>query len=123
MNLCIPVLNDNGSASQLCPHFGSSPLFILVDTESGACRAIPNHQHGHDHGRCAPLAALAGETIDGVIVGGIGMGALTKLGAAGVRVYLSRYATVSEAIAAFKAGSLQLVTPDLACVRHGHGHA
>jgi ArsR family transcriptional regulator len=122
MNICIPVVEDDGSASPLYPHFGSAPVFMIVDTDSGACRVVPNHNLDHSHGMCTPLDALAGESIDALVVGGIGRVALAKLGAAGVRVYLSTDATVGQAVAAFKAGTLQPVTQEMACAHHGGGH-
>jgi len=122
MNICIPVTEDNGTASPVSQHFGSAPLFLIVDTESGACRAVPNRNAHHSHGMCMPLASLAGERIEGMVVGGIGMGALAKLGAAGVRVFLSEHATVEETLAAFKAGALKPMSPDMACAHHGQGH-
>ena len=121
MNICIPVTEDNGAASPVSPHFGSAPLFMIVDTDSGACRAVPNRNTHHGHGMCTPLASLAGESIDGMVVGGIGMGALAKLGAAGVRVFRSEHATVEDTVAAFRAGSLKTMSPDMACAHHGHG--
>ena len=128
MNLCIPVTTDQGLKSPVCAHFGSAPLFGIVDTESGAFRTIPNQNQHHGHGMCQPLVSLAGEPLDGVAVGGIGMGALTKLQAASVRVFISREATVEETVAAFKAGKLQEASPATACSHHGrgphaHGHS
>ena len=120
MNICIPVNEDQGTESRVCEHFGSAPLFMIVDTESGACRAIPNSNAHHGHGMCMPLAALRGEKIDGMAVGGIGKGALSKLRAAGIQVFLSGRPTVGETVAAFQAGTLQQVTPATACGQH-HG--
>jgi len=122
MNICIPITEDQGTASPVSRHFGSAPLFLIVDTDSGACRAIPNRNQHHGHGLCTPLASLAGERIEGMVVGGIGMGALSKLGAAGVEVFLSEHATVGETLAAFKAGTLKTMSPGMACAHHGHGH-
>ena len=121
MNICIPVTADNGAASPVSPHFGSAPLFMIVDTASGACRAVPNRNAHHGHGMCMPLASLAGESIDGMVVGGIGLGALAKLAAAGVRVFRSEHATVEETLAAFRSGALEAMSPDMACAHHGHG--
>ena len=120
MNLCIPVTEDRGAESPVCAHFGSAPLFLIVDTESGACRAVPNRNLHHAHGMCMPLSALAVETIGGMVVGGIGMGALSKLGAAGIRVFRSEHATVAEALEAFRAGTLRPMEPGMACAGHGH---
>ena len=121
MNICIPVNGDRGLSSPVCAHFGSAPYFMIVDTESGAYRAIPNANQHHGHGMCAPLAALQGESIDGMAVGGIGMGAVNKLIAAGIQVFLSERSTVEETVSAYKAGTLRPVTPETACGQH-HGH-
>jgi len=121
MNVCIPVNEDRGINSQVCAHFGSAPLFLIVDTDSEGCRAIPNQNQHHGHGMCMPLASLHGERIDSMVVGGIGGGALSKLQAVGIRVYLSDLPTVEATLSAFKAGSLREVTPAEACGHHGSG--
>jgi len=125
MQICIPITEDKGLASPVSAHFGSAPAFMIVDSEISSCRAIPNKNHQHEHGMCTPLASIAGEKIDSMVVGGIGMGALNKLAAAGIKVYRSTSRTVEETIAALKAGTLELVTTDTACNHHGqgpHGH-
>ena len=124
MHICIPIDDDQGMASHVCAHFGSAPAFMIVDTDSGSCRAIVNGNQHHGHGQCTPLASLQGERIDGMVVGGIGMGALNKLMAANVQVFISQHATVAEAVAAFTAGALRPMQPGMACAGHGpdHGH-
>jgi predicted Fe-Mo cluster-binding NifX family protein len=122
MKICIPVNEDQGCRSSVCSHFGSAPLFMIVDTESGVCRSIPNANQHHGHGMCAPLAALRGESIDGMAVGGIGAGALNKLIAEGIQVLLSEQSTVEDTVRAYRAGALRPVTPETACVQH-RGHA
>jgi predicted Fe-Mo cluster-binding NifX family protein len=121
MNICIPVTDDKGLESPVCAHFGSAPLFLIVDTENGTCHAISNRNLNHGHGMCQPLLSLAGERVDGMVVGGIGMGALGKLQAANIQVYLSEFPTAAATIEAFKAGKLKVVTPQTACGHHG-GH-
>jgi predicted Fe-Mo cluster-binding NifX family protein len=122
MNICMPVIEDKGLQSTICAHFGSAPLFLIVDPETGACRAIPNGNQHHGHGMCAPLASLRGESIGGMVVVGIGDGAFSKLQAAGIRVYLSNLPTVEQALAGLAAGTLREVTPGDACAHHGDGH-
>jgi predicted Fe-Mo cluster-binding NifX family protein len=123
VTICIPVNQDQGLASAVCAHFGSAPFFMLVDTDTGACRALANLNQHHAHGMCQPLAALGGEQIDAIVVGGIGMGALSKLMAAGMGVFRAEHATVEETVAALRNGQLQAMTPAAACGHHGHGHA
>jgi predicted Fe-Mo cluster-binding NifX family protein len=119
MNICIPVLENKGLESPVSAHFGSAPLFMVVDTESANCRPVLNRNLHHGHGMCQPLLSLAGENLDGIVVGGIGMGALRKLQAANIRVYLSMLPTIEATLAAFKAGTLEPVTPETACGGHG----
>lgn len=122
MNICIPINKDEGLQSQVCAHFGSASAFLIVDTDNESCRAIPNLNQHHGHGMCMPLQSLQGERLDGMVVGGIGMGALNKLNAANIRVYISEYATVAETLTAFKTGTLQPMQPHMACAHHGHDH-
>ena len=126
MRICIPVDEDLGLASPVCMHFGSAPYFMIVNTDDGSCQAIANRNDHHAHGMCQPLEAVQGETIDGMVVGGIGMGALNKLTAAGICVYQAQHPTVDLAIEAIKAGRLPVMSPGAACGgRHshaGHGH-
>ena len=121
MHLCIPVVADLGLQSAVSPHFGSTPLFMIVDTPSGDCRAIANGNLHHAPGQCSPLDSLQGEHIDGVVVVGIGGGALQKLKAAGIPVYACAAATVADVVREFAANALAPVTSTVACVDHAHG--
>jgi predicted Fe-Mo cluster-binding NifX family protein len=122
MNICIPVIEDQGVKSRISDHFGSAPCFLIVDTDSELCRSIPNRNQHHDHGMCRPLASLEGEALDGIVVAGIGMGALGKLQFAGFQVFRAEQATVEETLAAFKAGQLRPMTPGATCHHHGSLH-
>ena len=122
MFVCIPIEKDLGLQSRVCAHFGATPEFLVVDTDSMGTRSILNKNQHHSHGMCAPLASLEGEKIDAIVVGGIGMGALNKLTMAGMRVFMAEHETVGETIAALAAGALKPVQPGMACAHHGHGH-
>lgn len=121
MNICIPVTRDEGLDSRVFAHFGSAPMFLLVDSESGACRALGNRNQHHEHGMCSPLSSLLGEKIDAVVVGGIGAGALGKLAAAGIPVHLAQHRTVGETVEALRAGTLPEMDAALVCGGHAHG--
>lgn len=122
MKICIPVVENRGLESPVNEHFGSSPAFLIVDTESGRHQVVANHDQHHAHGMCQPLAALGDEHIDAVAVGGIGAGALRKLAAAGIDVYLARPGTAAETLDALKSGTLRKATPETACGHHGGCH-
>mgnify|MGYP002636591427 CR=1 FL=1 len=120
MKLCIPVNEDRGLESPICAHFGSAPMFLTIDTDTLATEALENQNQHHDHGMCRPLASLNGHAIDALVVGGIGQGALNKLAASGIQVFMAGAPTVGETVAAYKAGTLRMVDPRHACVGHGH---
>jgi predicted Fe-Mo cluster-binding NifX family protein len=123
VRICIPITEDHGLESVVCEHFGSAPMFMVVDTSDGTCRALANHHAHHEHGMCQPLAALEGEAIEGIVVGGIGRNALARLQQGGIGVFRSEHETVAQTVAAFNAGSLPAVSFDQACGgRHGHAH-
>lgn len=119
MFVCIPITHNEGLQSRVSAHFGSAPLFMIVDSESGACRAVENRDLHHEHGMCQPLRAVQGEQVDAIVVGGIGGGALAKLQAANIQVFLSGLPTVDATLAALRSGELRPMTPALAC---GHHH-
>ena len=119
MKLCLPVTENSGIESKVSEHFGSAPYFMIVDTDTLDCNAITNTNEHHNHGMCQPLAILAGYKFDGIVVGGIGSGALNKLQSAGIKVYRTNFSTIKETVNGYKNNSLQEVTPQTACSHHG----
>ena len=121
MKLCIPVAEYRGPDSVVFGHFGSAPMFVMVDSETSTVEPLVNQDVGHEHGACNPLRAMAGRQVDALIVGGIGAGAVRGLRAAGIVVYRSPEQTVAEAIAQFKAGQLTEIDLQGTCGGHAHG--
>ncbi len=122
VNICIPVTADRGLESPVSGHFGSAPIFMLVDVGTREARALTNTRAVHEHGACRPLDALAGHEIDALVVGGIGAGALMKLQGAGIRVFRATAATVAGCLDAFAKNEVEEIGPGGACGRHGQGH-
>jgi predicted Fe-Mo cluster-binding NifX family protein len=122
VNICIPVTADRGLESPVSGHFGSAPIFMLVDVDTREARALTNTRAVHEHGACRPLDALAGHEIDALVVGGIGAGALMKVQGAGIRVFRASAATVAGCLDAFLKNEAEEIGPGGACGRHGHGH-
>jgi predicted Fe-Mo cluster-binding NifX family protein len=121
MKLCIPVEADKGLESAVYGHFGSAPLFLVVETDTLAVTPLTNSNQHHAHGMCQPVAALGGAAVDGVVVGGIGRGALMKLNAAGIAVYHSPYATVAQTVEAMKTDKLPVFRAENTCAGHSEG--
>ena len=120
MKVCIPVEEDQEFSSRVCSHFGSAPIFMLIDTDTSDCEAVLNTNQHHAHGMCMPLRVLQGKKFDALVVKGIGMGALGKLNASGIDVYMAAHATVGETIDALQAGSLKRMEPSMACPGHAN---
>jgi len=124
MKVCFPVQKDEGIESQVYNHFGSAPVFMVVDTEEKGVRTISNRDLHHVHGACNPIMALDGQKVDALVVGGIGGGALMKLNAMGVRVYEAGTRTVKENLELLKENKLEELSMDHSCQAHegGCGH-
>lgn len=122
MRICIPTEGTAGLKEKLYGHFGSAPYFTIIDTESGSVTHVTNADQNHVHGQCNPIAALAGEQVDALVVQGIGGGAAARLTQAGVDVYQAQVSTVAEAVQALQEGKLLRVTITGTCNHHGHGH-
>lgn len=109
MRACFPVAHDHGLESRVHPHFGSAPMFLMVDTETHEVRVVVNGACEHQHGHCQPLAALARAPVDAVVVGGIGPGALDRLRSASIAVYRAPQGTVREVLDEIARGLLSPV--------------
>lgn len=99
-------------------HFGSAYYFVFLDSDTNTIQVKENPDREHEHGHCKPLAALGGEKVDAVVVGGIGGGALKKLMTGGIKVYRAAEGNVRENADLIKTGTLPLFTPDQTCGHH-----
>jgi predicted Fe-Mo cluster-binding NifX family protein len=121
MKIAFPTQNNIGMDSLVFGHFGSAPNFVIVDNDSGAYESISNPDRDHQHGQCQPLKALDGRTVDAVVVGGIGAGALIKLNAAGIKTYRAVEGTVKENLELIESGSLPILGLEQTCAGHREG--
>lgn len=120
MRIACPARADLGLSSPICEHFGSAPGFVVVDTATMTAAYLPNPGHEHGHGMCRPLAAFEGDMPDAVAAAGMGAGALEKLSASGIDVYIVSASTVGEAVAAVVSGGAPKAGPWSVCAGHGH---
>jgi predicted Fe-Mo cluster-binding NifX family protein len=121
MKVCFPVNKEEGVDSKVYGHFGSAPVFILVDTENNSVTTLVNNDQHHEHGACNPLKALNNEKVDAVVVGGLGAGALNKLKQLGVKVFRSQAPTVKENLALLQNKTLGEFTQQHCCAGHAAG--
>jgi predicted Fe-Mo cluster-binding NifX family protein len=120
MKVCFAVQQDEGIESRVYNHFGSAPVFIMIDTEEKQVRRIDNKDLHHVHGACNPIMALDGNLVDAVVVGGIGAGAIMGLNARGIKVYRAVAETVKQNMDLIKTGNLPELSVEQACGGHGH---
>jgi len=118
MKVCFPVEKADGMESQVCGHFGSAPVFIVVETDNNAVTTISNKNQHHEHGDCNPLKGLNNEKVDAIVVSGIGMGALSKLNQLGIKVFQAKASTIRENMKMMKSEELPAFTPGESCAGH-----
>jgi predicted Fe-Mo cluster-binding NifX family protein len=119
MKLCFPIEANNGLESLVYGHFGSAPMFFIYDSETKYTEIIDNQNLSHAHGMCSPIQALNGKTMDAIVVGGIGAGAINKLNMMGIKVYRAKEDTIQKNIELFINQSMPEITLDHACNQHG----
>lgn len=126
MKICFPVVKNDGLESAVCEHFGSAPMFLLVDSQTSEIKEQSNRDKGHTHGNCQPLKAITGLSVDAIVVGGIGRGALNGLNQSGLKVFQAYSGTIADNLAQMATEQLKELTSNDVCEghtgAHGHGH-
>jgi predicted Fe-Mo cluster-binding NifX family protein len=118
MKVAFAVQGNEGIESKVYDHFGSAPAFIIVDTEGKEVLTVNNKDLHHVHGACNPIMALDGKSVDAMVVGGIGAGALAKLNALGIKVYEAGAPTVKENLTLLGGNKLQELSVYNSCRSH-----
>ncbi len=118
--IAIPVDEDAGLESEVCPHFGHAAAFALVEVEGGritACRVVANPMA--DHHQPGVLPGFVRDTGANVLLaGGLGPRAVDLLHGFGIEVATGAEGCVRDAVTAFLAGDISGVTP----CEHDHDH-
>ena len=118
MKVGFAVQRDEGLESKVYNHFGSAPMFVVVETGAAEVQTIHNQDLNHSHGACSPMKALGGQKIDALIVGGIGGGALMRLNAMGVKVYAAEAQTIRDNLELLSQKRLPELSMNNACQAH-----
>lgn len=114
----VAVTYEDGEVFQ---HFGRTQQFKVYDIEDGkvASSAVVS-SNGVSHGALAGL--LAQDSVDVLVCGGIGGGALAALAGAGIDVHPGAQGSADQAVQDLLAGKLPQAT-DATCAGHGEGHS
>ncbi len=118
MKVCFPVQENEGLNSAVYNHFGSAPIFVVVDTDTNSIASIDNGDQHHSHGSCNPMKALDNQKVDAIVVGGIGAGALTRLNQMGITVHRSQAETIGSNLTLLTSQSLPVLTLQGCCCGH-----
>ncbi len=114
----IAVTYDNGEVFQ---HFGHTEQFKLYTVEDQAVQQSEIiSTNGNGHGALAGF--LQAQGVDTLICGGIGGGARTALGSAGIDLYPGVTGDADACVDAFLQGKLDY-NPDTVCAHHAHEHS
>lgn len=99
-------------------------MFVIVDVASNEILTAKNKDLNHVHGACNPIKALDGRSVDAMVVGGIGAGALTKLNTMGIKVFSTAAPSVEENLSLLEQNKLRELSVIGACRGHegGCGH-
>lgn len=119
MRICVPSMGTAGLDEFVSQHFGRSPTFTVVDTESGAIDIVVNTST-HMGGNGLPVDALRGKDVQVVIAGSLGPKAISAFQQLGIRVFVGAAGTVKDAIDDWMDGFLTEASIDNACREHRH---
>lgn len=120
--IAIPSALPGGLDAGMGMHFGHCEIYTIAEVEDGkvaSVRTLPPipHQQG---GCLAPVNYLAGEGVNVLLAGGMGMRPLMGFNQMGISVYFAgNQPTVGMAVQAFCQGKLTEFTPEHTC---GGGH-
>ena len=113
----VAVTYDNG---EVFPHFGHTEQFKVYEISDG--KVVSSEIIGSDGAGHGALAALlADRSIDVLICGGIGGGAVAALSEQGIELYAGASGSADAAVEAYLRGELENTGAN--CDHHGEGHS
>ena len=113
----VAVTYDNG---EVFPHFGHTEQFKVYEISDG--KVVSSEIIGSDGAGHGALAALlADKSIDVLICGGIGGGAVSALSEQGIELYAGASGSADAAVEAYLRGELENTGAN--CDHHGEGHS
>jgi predicted Fe-Mo cluster-binding NifX family protein len=128
MNVCIPSRDDRGLESELHDHFGSTPWFTIVNTETGEVTPLANPSCGHAPGSCHHVGILRARSVDAVVSSGMGRRAWSAFHDAGIQVFSASHRRVGDILEQVRAGTAMPFSLEGTCdhgssASQGRGHA
>ena len=116
--IAIPSMSDGGLESDICAHFGSCEYFTIVEITNGKpndVSSVNNESPDGVHNCAAPAELLKDNSVDVVIVSGIGGRPLVSLTSKGIRVFGGAFGSVSDALKDYSSGALDELSDHGTC--------
>src|SRR4030042_3367328 len=105
MKVCVPTNGQGGFDDTVSEHFGRSPTFTVVDTESEKVNVINNNSE-HMGGTGKPPEQIAQTGAKVLVCSGLGPRAISMLESYGIEVYIGAYGNVRQAVDLWRSGKL-----------------
>jgi len=118
MRIAIPTNGKRGLDDLVAEHFGRAGTYTIVD---GADVEVMENTSSHMGGTGFPPELLVGAGVQAIICAGLGKRAVRMFIDKGIAVFCGAQGTVSQALASYRDGSLELATEETACKRHEFG--
>ncbi len=117
VRIAIPSEAPGGLTARRSGHFGRCDCFTVVEVIDGAAAGVEVVQNApHEEGGCMrPVLLLAENTVDAIVVDGIGGRPLMGFNQVGIAVHAGTGADVQTAVAAYIQGDLPVVGLEGAC--------
>ena len=119
MKVCVPTSGQGGYDDMVSEHFGRSPTFTVVDTESEKVDVISNMSE-HMGGSGKPPEQIAQTGAKVLLCSGLGPRAIDMLESSGIEVYVGAHGNVKNAIDMWRSGKLEKASRQNACRDHQH---
>jgi len=121
MKVCITTMEKGGMDDELSDHFGGSPTFTMIDSETKDVKIFPNRSdHFGGTGKPPEQIENLGATV--VICRGIGPKAMIMLRDFEIDVYTGSTGNARNAFDMWSSGKLEKATIQNACQGHSHDH-
>jgi predicted Fe-Mo cluster-binding NifX family protein len=125
MRIAISSTENRGLDSQVSPHFGRCPYFVLVDVadgEIGAVETVTNPHYSHHQPGQVP-AFIHDQGVDVMLTGGMGGRAFGFFEQRGIQAVTGATGTARHTLEQFLNGNLSGSAPCRESIEHGHGQA
>lgn len=122
MQICFPVAQNNGLESWVFESFDAAPMLLLVDAETGKVSKQFNRAKDRGLGGCVPFNALAGQTVDAIVVSAVGEDVLISLNKAGIKVFQAEFGTIANNLSLIMNGQLLELTRENICDDNDSSH-